>query len=238
MYATQTRSSGTTPYSAAAERGAQDRPGAHAPQAQAWEVPHGRDAEQSVGYELFRRAILLHDQEAWTEISARYRPMLIGWALQCSAMGSTDEQCDDIADRALARAWVALSPERFAQFPNLASLLAYLRTCVTATAIDAARAQTVRERAYSKLDLAPTATPEQVVLDELERDELWQVVLATAACEQERVVLVESFQLDLPPRTILARHPDLFDTIGAVYLAKRHLLGRLQRSPEVQRFIH
>lgn len=62
--------------------------------------------------------------------------------------------------------------------------------------------QTVRERAYSKLDLAPTATPEQVVLDELERDELWQVVLATAACEQERVVLVESFQLDLPPRTI------------------------------------
>jgi DNA-directed RNA polymerase specialized sigma24 family protein len=196
-----------------------------------------RDNNHDNGYELFRRAILLHDGDAWIEISARFRPMLIAWAGQCSASGSTDDQCEDIADRALARAWAALTPGRFEQFPTLAALLAYLRTCISATAIDAARAQVVRDRTYGKLEVNQVATPEEVVLDEIERGELWQAAIEAAASERERVVLVESFQFELPPRAILSRHPDLFTTISEVYLAKRHVLGRLQRSAAVRRFL-
>ena len=96
-------------------------------------------------------------------------------------MGSIDEGCEDVADRAMARAWAALSPARFASFPNLATLMGYLRTCVSATAIDMARARAVRERAYQKLNPATTATPEQVVMDELERADLWR------AFEEHRV---------------------------------------------------
>lgn len=188
------------------------------------------------GYELFRRAILARDEDAWIEIGTRYRAMLIAWAGQSSVMGSIDEGCEDVADRALARAWAALSPARFASFPNLATLMGYLRTCVSATAIDMARARAVRERAYQKLDPAVTATPEQVVMDEIERTELWRAVLGAIACERERTVLIESFQLNLPPRAIQARHPDLFADVGEVYLAKRHLIGRLQRDPNVRRF--
>ena len=199
-------------------------------------APSAGRTNPDAAYELFQQAILRHDQDAWIEIGTRYRPLLISWASQCSAAGASDDQCDDIADRALARAWAALTPDRFAQFPTVAAVMAYLRTCVTATAIDSARAQVVRERAHDKLEPSPIATPEQVVLDEIEREELWQVALHAAADERERVVLLESFRLELPPRTILARHPDLFDGIGAVYLAKRHLLGRLQRSWELRRF--
>ncbi len=195
---------------------------------------HGRDND--VGYELFRRAILLRDEDAWIEIGTRYRAMLIAWAGQSSVMGSIDEGCEDVADRALARAWSALSPDRFGSFPNLAALMGYLRTCVSATAIDMARARAVRERAYQKLDPAVTVTPEQVVIDEIERVDLWRAVLGAIACEQERTVLIESFQLNLPPRAILARHPDLFGDVGEVYMAKRHLIGRLQRDPNVRRF--
>ena len=195
---------------------------------------HGRDND--AGYELFRRAILLRDEDAWIEIGTRYRAMLIAWAGQSSVIGSIDEGCEDVADRALARAWSALSPERFGSFPNLAALMGYLRTCVSATAIDMARARAVRERAYQKLDPAVTVTPEQVVIDEIERVDLWRAVLGAIACEQERTVLIESFQLNLPPRAILARHPDLFGDVGDVYMAKRHLIGRLQRDPNVRRF--
>jgi DNA-directed RNA polymerase specialized sigma24 family protein len=177
------------------------------------------------------------DEDAWIEIGTRYRAMLIAWAGQCSAMGSTDEACEDVADRALARAWAALSPARFSSFPNLAALMGYLRACVSATAIDLARAQRVRERAYQKLDLGEVATPEQQVLEEIERADLWRVVLSAIGSEQERIVLIESFQLDLRPRAILARHPDLFANIDEVYLAKRHLIGRLQRNPDVRRFL-
>jgi len=195
---------------------------------------HSNDCD--AGYELFRRAILARDEDAWIEIGTRYRAMLIAWAGQSSVMGSIDEGCEDVADRALARAWSALSPERFSSFPNLAALMGYLRACVSATAIDMARARTVRERAYQKLDPAVTVTPEQVVIDEIERVDLWRAVLGAIACEQERMVLIESFQLNLPPRTILARHPDLFGDVGDVYMAKRHLIGRLQRDPNVRRF--
>ncbi len=59
--------------------------------------------------------------------------------MRCQAAQAAEESCEDLADRALARAWAALSPKRFAAFPSLPALLAYLRTCVTTTAIDAAR---------------------------------------------------------------------------------------------------
>jgi len=196
-----------------------------------------RLSSPDAGYELFRRAIILRDADAWLEIAARYRPMLISWASQCSAIDMAREHCDDIADRALARAWAALTPERFAQFPSLAALMAYLRTCVTATAIDAARSEIARERTQQRMEIGDVATPEQLVLDEIDRCDLWRAVLGAVRSARERIVLVESFQLDLPPRTILARHPNLFDNVGAVYLAKRHLLARLQRNPEVRRFI-
>ena len=39
---------------------------------------------------------------------------------------------------------------------------------------------------------------------------------------------------ELPPRDILARHPHVFSDIAAVYAAKRNLMTRLQRSPELR----
>lgn len=186
------------------------------------------------GYELFRHAILNHDEDAWAESSSRYRPLLIAWAVYCSARTTIIEHCDDIADQALARAWKAISPARFAQFQSLAGLLAYLRTCVTAVVIDYARTQRAIERAIHKLDVSPVATPEQVVLEKMGRTELWRLVNTIVESEQERTILLESFLLDLPPRTILVRHPDLFADIAALYNAKRNLLGRLQRNRELQ----
>ena len=75
-------------------------------------------------YDLFRRAVQERDADAWATIAARYRYLLVFWAAKCPTTQSAGEHCEDIADRALARAWAALSPERFGAFPNLAALLA------------------------------------------------------------------------------------------------------------------
>jgi hypothetical protein len=184
------------------------------------------------GYELFRRAIVLRDEQAWAEIHARYRSLLVAWAYRSSARARLGEPSDDIADQALARAWAALPPERFAEFPTLATLLSYLRACVATTAIDIARAQTTSERAASALAANAPATPEQIVMARIDRKALWQAVIALAANPAERVVLVEGFAYGQPPRAILARHPQLFADIAAVYGAKRNLFARLQRNRE------
>ena len=187
------------------------------------------------GYELFRRAILERDEAAWAAIHARYRALLIAWAYHSNSRVYAGEWCDDIADQAFARAWVALTPARFAEFPTLPRLLGYLHTCVMTTVIDNGRARASSERTLNKLEVGAVATPEQIVVAEVEREELWRVVSALATTEAEQVVLVESFAYGFPPRTILARHPQLFANVAAVYSAKRNLFARLQRNRELLR---
>jgi hypothetical protein len=62
---------------------------------------------------------------------------------------------------------------------------------------------------------------------------LWHAVLALATTPAERVVLVESFVDGFPPRTIRARHPELFPDIATVYHIKRNLFDRLQRNRDL-----
>jgi DNA-directed RNA polymerase specialized sigma24 family protein len=187
------------------------------------------------GYDLFRRAIVERDADAWAEGSTRYRRLLLAWVHECSAAAQLGECYDDIADQAFARAWLALSATHFANFPNLAALLAYLRTCVSAVVIDCARATAAQERMLQKLEVNRSSSPEQVVLFEMERAELWQLVFDQIANEQEYTVLIESFLLDLPPRSIHTRHPELFADITTVYNAKRNLLTRLKANRDMRR---
>jgi DNA-directed RNA polymerase specialized sigma24 family protein len=184
-------------------------------------------------YELFRRAIVHRDENAWSAINAHYRPLLVSWASRCSAHASSGERADDIADQALARAWAALTPEGFVKFPSLARLLSYLRTCVVTTAIDSARSQAYSERIAQRLHSGAVATPEQIVLASLNREVLWRTVIALAATRAERVALVESLVYGLTPRAIWARHPQLFPDVAIVYSVKRNLFDRLQRNHDL-----
>jgi hypothetical protein len=193
------------------------------------------DQQEIDGYELFRRAILERDDAAWAAIHARYRALLISWVYHSTSRIYAGEWCDDLADQALARAWVALTPARFADFPTLPRLLGYLHTCVMTTVIDNGRARASSERTLNKLEVGAVATPEQIVLAEVEREELWRVVSALATTRAEQVVLVESLAYGFPPRTILARHPQLFADVAAVYSAKRNLFARLQRNRDLLR---
>jgi RNA polymerase sigma factor (sigma-70 family) len=186
------------------------------------------------GYELFRRAIEQRDGDAWSEIYTRYRPLLLAWARQYSVCAATGNQYEDIADRALSRAWLALRAEHFGHFPGLVALLAYLRTCVAAAVIDATRAQATRERAYQKLDATSVGTPEEQVVNANSRAELWKLLNSLVSNPHERIVLVESFVLALPPRAIFDRHHDCFADVLEIYSLKRNLLNRLERNHDLQ----
>lgn len=187
------------------------------------------------GYELFRRAIVERSDDAWRQIYARYRPLLLAWARQSHLRTPSGEPAEDLADWALARAWAALSPSRFAQFANLAALMGYLRNCVVTTVIDASRVEASHERIHQRMEADPVATPEQIVVRAAERAALWQMICHKVATEQEQIVLVESFQLTLTPRQILERHAEHFESVAAIYNTKRNLLNRLMRCHELQR---
>lgn len=186
------------------------------------------------GHELFRLAIVERDEVAWAESIARYRTLLISWAKRCAVSAAIGEPGDDIADHAFVRAWSALSPDRFDQFPTLASVLAYLRSCVTSAVIDYARGQQSAERLARSIEVDEVATPEQIFVQLAEREELWKIVYSIVQSEQERVILIDSFVHGLPPRAILARYPQLFAAIVDVYNTKRNLFERLKRCEELR----
>jgi DNA-directed RNA polymerase specialized sigma24 family protein len=198
-----------------------------------WSKPM-TDQEQEA-YELFRRAILYRDDDAWATIHTRYRSMLVTWALRAGLRPSSPEGPDDIANHALARAWLALTPERFAQFSSLAKLLCYLRTCVVSTVIDSLRAQASLERITRRSTASIPQTPEHAILAGIDREMLWRMVLALSSSRAERVVLVESFTYGRPPRDIQALYPELFPDVMAVYSVKRNLFARLQRNRDLVR---
>src|SRR4051794_19222588 len=140
----------------------------------------------AVCYDLFRRAIEQRDADAWADIGRHYRGLLAAWAAQSSARRLIAEQPEDIADQAFARAWAALSSAHFSAFPHIASLLAYLRTCVRATVIDHARDQSGQQRAVESIEATGiSAAPEHAVLEELDRTELWRLILEMTSSIQE-----------------------------------------------------
>ena len=189
----------------------------------------------AVCYDLFRRAIEQRDADAWADIGRNYRGLLAAWAAQSRARGLIDEQPEDIADQAFARAWAALSSAHFSTFPHIASLLAYLRTCVRATIVDHARDQAGQLRAVQSIESAAvSAAPEQAVLEELDRTELWRLVMHMTSNLQEQIIVRESLVYALPPRAIQARHPDMFADVMQVYRVKRNLINRFQRNRALQ----
>lgn len=190
---------------------------------------------EEAGYELFRHAIVDRDAEAWATIHRRYHPLMVSWAWRYGARPERVEDCTDIADQALARAWVALTPDRLADFPTLRRLLGYLRACVNTTKLDGFRLRAAEGEQLTELHIDAAPTPEQTVLGEQARFALWRLALSLTSGRAERVVLIESFIYAQPPRAIRARYPQLFDDTGAVYAVKRNLLDRLGRNPEMQR---
>ncbi|HEX5689864.1 MAG TPA: hypothetical protein VFX76_07675 [Roseiflexaceae bacterium] len=188
------------------------------------------------GYLLFQQAIVERVADAWVEIIEHFRPLLIAWANTAKARIGVSEQSCDIADEALARAWVALTPERFATIPNVSALMGYLHTCVMATAIDCARRHARFVRLSEDVTTVAIATPDEIVLQDFVQTEFWRLIKSCIRTEQERVIVTENLLHDIAPRLILRSHPELFCDIADVYRAKRNLFDRLRRSAEVQCF--
>jgi DNA-directed RNA polymerase specialized sigma24 family protein len=185
-------------------------------------------------YELFRRAVVDRDANAWHQIALSYRAMMIGWARRSRAAELTGTHDEALADEALARAWRSLSPERFDQLSTMAALLGYLRTCVASTAIDAARAHAAAVAPPDWGGSAHSAPADLAIIERMSRAELWQLALHMASSDAERVVVFDRFVLGLPPRAIQHRHPLVFPELRKVYETIHDLCERLRRNGELR----
>ncbi|WP_322496208.1 sigma-70 family RNA polymerase sigma factor [Chloroflexus sp.] len=192
---------------------------------------HSHDSRYS--YELFRRALVERDETAWNYLFQHYSPLVEGWIRRSGAFVSSGESSEYFVVGAFAKFWRAVTPERFASFPNLASLLQYLQLCASSVVIDSVRAQSwaemMPEERISEQRM-PRLSPDEEAMQRVDRQEFWRFIDSQLHNESERVVVYGSFVLGLTPRTIFERYASLFESIYDVYNVKRNVLSRLSRN--------
>jgi hypothetical protein len=194
-------------------------------------------------YELLRRAIGERDQAAWDAVFAQYRGVVLAWVRQHPAGSAVREDDEYWVNRSFERFWSAVGPERFALFPNLATVLRYLKLCAHSVLLDAVRALgpqppvPLTEQAVATGAAGGVVDAEAVAAGEVAVQELRRAIDAELHDEAERLVAHLCLVLDLKPREVYERHPDRFADVADVYRVKRNLLERLRRSPAIRRFL-
>lgn len=197
----------------------------------------GRPYDTSFAYELFRRALVERDEQAWEYVYAHYAQLVESWVRRSGAFASCGESSEFFIGAAFTKFWRAMSPERFATFPTLAALLHYLQLCTGSVVIDSVRAQSwaemISDDALTPSQM-PQASADEEALERVQRGEFWQAIDTLLQDDAERAVVVGSFVLGLKPGEIYHNRPDLFGDIHDVYNVKRNVLSRLSRNSELR----
>ncbi len=94
-------------------------------------------------YELFRRAIVEHNQHAWAAIYAQYRLLVTSWIERHPAFEASGEEVDYFTNRTFEKMWVSAAPDRFgsSRISNLSCVIfrCALTVCSSITAVPASR---------------------------------------------------------------------------------------------------
>jgi hypothetical protein len=178
--------------------------------------------------ELFRRALVLHDEAAWAYLYRQYADMVRHW------LGAHREATLDAAvSGVFTRFWKAVDGAKFLSFTSLAGVLKYLKMCARATLLDEARHvstlageqpldDTYRESATS-------ASAEAHVAEQLDAQAFWAEIKNILTDERERTVIELTFLIGLRPREICRLRSSDFPDIDEIYRLKRSALDRLRR---------
>lgn len=102
---------------------------------------HDRTAPLVYSFELFRRACVLRDEEAWSGLYASYHTLVGAWIARLSSATEalTLDSIDAYVNAAFARFAVSVAAHNFAQFYGTRYLLAYLKRCASSVVTDAIR---------------------------------------------------------------------------------------------------
>lgn len=190
-------------------------------------------------YELFRRAFLHGNQRAWEHTYTTFSPLVAGWVKRHSAFPATGEEIQYFVNRAFAKMWSALSPERFDQFPDLGSLLSYLQACVHSAVVDAGRSRNpavitdpANEALTTKREEKGSSIEDRA-LNRAQHEEFWHLIEERLKDKKERLVVQGSFVQNLKPRELYAEFEYMFSGVEEIYRIKQNVIARLRRDDEL-----
>lgn len=201
---------------------------------------HNQPYDPCFTHEIFRRAVVERNEDAWTYLYASYCALVHSWVQRSTAFAHSGESSEVLVNMVFARFWQAVSAKNFAEFPTQPSLLAYLRHCAETIVIDHARGYHKTEALSDNLansGVSSLRPLEDETIDRMRGQELWKVINQQLRSEAEHTLVYCSFIMGMPAHAILQQRPELFDSITTVYTLKRTILERLSRCPAVRQLL-
>jgi DNA-directed RNA polymerase specialized sigma24 family protein len=192
--------------------------------------------------ELFRRAIVNRDDDAWGSIYQQYAPLVLTWVTQHQSATPIlgQEGSGPLVNAAFAKFYQALTPAKMEHFVSLAAILKYLKMCVHSVVADEVRSRQMRqfEETLDTITQEPTSDdPADDVVANISAQHLWQIIEEELNSEDERIVIYQAYVQGMKPSEICTLNRQLFPTVDDVYRIKRNVLERLRRSRRLQMLI-
>ena len=188
--------------------------------------------------ELFRRAVVSRDNEAWEAIFIQYQPQVERWVYKHPSFPLINEEADDFTMQSLERFVKYFTAEKFRESQSLAAVLNYLQMCVNGVILDC-----WRKMRHAQLDDFEEDTERKLhekepsIEERTESVELWNLVRTRLKDQKERALIYASIILVLSPREIFAEYPNVFRDISEIYQCKANVFARLARDPEIKKFL-
>ena len=189
--------------------------------------------------ELFRRAIVRRNDDAWASIYQQYAPLVLTWVNQhqsAAAMLGQDGGAP-LVNAVFAKFAQALTPAKMGNFDSLAAVLKYLKMCVHSVIADEVRARQARqyEETLEAIEQEPASDdPAEDVVASISIQGLWQVIQEELNGEDERLLIYLAYVQGMKPAEICSHHRQYFPAVEDVYRIKRNVLERLRRNRRLQ----
>ena len=156
-------------------------------------------------FELLRRALADGVAEAFTRVYQNYERQVRVWVHGHTRFTQTGESDEYFVSAAWSTFYFALRGPKFAGFPSLPQVMAYLKLCVH-TAI----AQYLRDQQpapTTPLDQAPDAAHSPDMGTRIAARELWRQIERLLPDPRDRLLARCAFVEDLKPRQIVKAYP-------------------------------
>ena len=180
--------------------------------------------------EIFRRALLQQDSQAWSVLMERFHSIVLSWVRrhpQSQAVRDIDSEENYVA-LTFERFWRVTVRNKTLEFTTLAGALVFLRACVNSVIIDTLRSQK---------EIPIPENFERVAPEPDESNQRWEVIKGFIPNAREQRLAYLLYYCGLKPRQIVQLLPREFNDVHEIFRLTRNIIDRLRRNKDRLRWL-
>lgn len=189
--------------------------------------------------EIFHRALVQHDADAWELLQELFNPMVRAWMQRHPRqhIACYHEPVEHYVAHTFTRVWQS-SIRNTLEFDTLSAALGYLKLSLQGVVIDTLRM-------YSRPNEAPLADSgsgldaysigEHANEDNYESGARWDSIKGLLSNERERRLAYLFYNCNLNPKEIARNYPEQFSDIQEIYHLARNIMEQLMRNRDQNR---